>query len=137
MTPPSIRDLFAVLLGGMIGTGARWALDVLIPHDAAGFPVSTLVINIVGSFALGSLVGGLWKRDVPSWVKAGLGAGLLGTFTTFSAVVLALVTLTEAGEILTAAVYLVVTLIGGFVAAAAGISVGAALLRGPGARRSS
>ena len=41
-----MRDVLAVFAGGVLGTGARWGLDVLIPHTATQFPVRTLLINI-------------------------------------------------------------------------------------------
>ncbi|NQX11654.1 CrcB family protein [Microbacteriaceae bacterium VKM Ac-2855] len=122
---PPLRDLIAVFGGGVLGTAARWGLDTLIPHSAAQFPWSTLLINVIGSFALGFLTAGLWTRPLPSWVKAGVGPGLLGSFTTFSAVVLALATMTEAGQMLLALGYLAVTLLLGLGAAAAGLAAGA------------
>lgn len=118
-----MRQLAAVVAGGLIGTGVRLALDTLIRHDDSGFPVSTLVINVVGAFALGLLVARVWPT-APDWVRAGLGAGVLGSFTTFSAVAVSVVSLTAAGVGWLAAVYLVVTLIAGFAAAFAGLSLG-------------
>ena len=79
-----MKSLFAVLVGGALGTGLRLALDLLIVHGDADFPVSTLIINVVGAIALGFLTARLWPTARP-WVRAGLGPGLLGSFTTFSA----------------------------------------------------
>jgi CrcB protein len=56
--------------------------------------------------------------------RAGLGAGLLGSFTTFSAVVVSLVSLTAAGSWMLALAYLVATLALGLGAAWLGIRVG-------------
>lgn len=81
-----MRSLIAVLAGGLAGTAARLGVDALLPLDWA-----TLVVNTIGSFALGLLVARLW-RTAPEWLRAGLGAGLLGSFTTFSAIALAVVT---------------------------------------------
>ena len=36
--------------------GLRFALDAVIPHSDSQFPLSTLPVNVVGSFALGTLV---------------------------------------------------------------------------------
>src|SRR5690606_31264023 len=69
--------LLAVFLGGAAGTGMRLAADALIPSE--GFVLSTLTVNVVGSFVLALLVGRAWPR-VPEWMRAGLGAGLLGAF---------------------------------------------------------
>jgi fluoride exporter len=114
----------AVFVGGMLGTSLRLGLDTLIPHAPTQFPVSTLTINIVGSFVLGALVARYWPT-ARGWVKAGLGPGLLGGFTTFSAVMVSLVAQAAAGEWLLAAGYLVATLALGMSAAAAGLWVGA------------
>jgi fluoride exporter len=115
--------VLAVVLGGIVGTGLRLGIDALLPHGDAEFPWSTLVINVVGSFLLGMLVARVWPRS-PQWLRAGLGAGVLGSFTTFSAVAVSLVTLASAGEVLLAAAYLAVTLIAGLGAAALGLSLG-------------
>lgn len=113
----------AAFLGGSAGTALRLTLDAVIPHGDAGFPLSTLLINIVGSFALGYLVAGVWAV-APAWLRISLGPGLVGGFTTFSAVIVSLISLTDAGEALTAVLYLVVTLLLGFTAATAGLVLG-------------
>jgi len=119
-----VKSLFAVLVGGALGTGLRLSLDLLIVHGDADFPVSTLIINVVGTFALGFLTARVWPTARP-WVRAGLGPGLLGSFTTFSAFAVSLVSLTDAGEWMLGALYLVATLVLGFGAAWAGLRIGA------------
>jgi CrcB protein len=119
-----MKAVFAVFIGGLLGSAARIALDAAIPHTDTAFPVSTLLINIVGSFALGTLVTGVWPV-APAWLRAALGPGVLGSFTTFSAVAVSLVTLADGGRLLTAAAYLAATLALGFAGAAAGLALGA------------
>ena len=114
----------SVLMGGLAGTGLRLAIDALLPHGDDGFPLSTLLINVTGSFALGMLVSRVWPV-APVWLRAGLGAGLLGSFTTFSAVVASVFTLAREQEAGLAVGYLVITLAAGWLAAAAGIRLGA------------
>jgi CrcB protein len=127
--PRPFAHLLAVFGGGLVGTSLRLTLDLVIPHDDHQFPVSTLLINIVGSFVLGLLVAGLWRGNVPSIVKAAIGPGLLGSFTTFSAVVLSIVLLVRAdpSEWALAVLYLVLTLVLGFGAALLGVRLGARL----------
>jgi len=125
--------LFAVLAGGAIGTGLRLGLDLAIPHGDTGFPVSTLLINIVGAFTLGVLTARLWPTATP-WLRAGLGPGLLGSFTTFSAFAVSLVSLAAAGEWMLGALYFGATLVLGFGAAWAGLRAGARLARPEGER---
>ncbi len=115
--------IVAVLIGGIVGTGLRITLDTLIPHSGTQFPWSTLLINLVGSFVLAFLVARVWPT-APSWLRGGLGTGLIGSFTTFSALMVSLLTITHAGAPLLALVYLVVSLAGGLGAALLGLRVG-------------
>jgi CrcB protein len=116
----SPRAIAAVLAGGLIGTALRLGIDALLPHADDGFPLSTLLINVIGSFVLGMLVSRVWPV-APVWLRAGLGAGLLGSFTTFSAVVASVFTLARADEAGLALLYLAITLAAGWLAAALGI----------------
>lgn len=109
-----MRSLLAVIAGGVVGTGLRLLLDAL-----AGVEWATLAVNVVGAFALGLLVAWAWPR-VPDWARAGLGAGLLGSFTTFSAVAVGLVTI-EGGW---AVVFLVANVVLGVAAAFLGLWLG-------------
>lgn len=117
------RELLAVLIGGMLGTGLRLAADLLVPHEDSGFPLSTFLVNVLGSFALGLIVSTLWAR-AERWLRAGLGAGLVGSFTTFSAVMVSLVAQGAQGLWALAAGYLVLSLLLGFAAAALGLWLG-------------
>ena len=113
----------AVLVGGLVGTGLRLGIDALLPHGDDAFPWSTLVINVVGSFALGILVARVWPV-APAWLRLGLGTGLLGSFTTFSAMALSLLTLTQHGQVGAAIGYLASSLVLGLGAAALGLRFG-------------
>lgn len=117
------RAILAVLAGGLVGTGLRLGIDALLPHADNEIPYSTLLINVVGSFALGMLVSRAWPV-APVWLRAGLGAGLLGSFTTFSAVVASAFTLTRADQGGIAVGYLSVSLVAGWLAALIGIRLG-------------
>jgi len=114
--------LVAVVLGAVLGTGLRLGIDQLVAPDGA-FPWATLLINVVGSFVLGLLVARVWP-SAPAWLRAGLGTGLLGSFTTFSAVIVSLLTLTAAGMTVVAVGYLVASLVFGFAAALLGVRLG-------------
>jgi CrcB protein len=118
-----LAELAAVVVGGLVGTGLRLTLDTVIPHGDHEFPISTLLINSVGALALGFLVGRLWPR-VRVWVRAGLGAGLLGSFTTFSALAISLVSLGSANEWMLALSYLLASVALGLAAAWAGLRLG-------------
>ena len=117
------RDVIAVVFGAAVGTALRLAIDSALPHADNEFPLSTLVINCVGAFVLGALISRVWGT-APDWLKAGLGPGLLGSFTTFSAVAVSLVSLTAANEWMTALGYLGLTLVLGLAAAWLGLVLG-------------
>jgi CrcB protein len=127
-----VRAYLAVALGGLIGTGLRLACDLAFPHADGELPVETLVVNLVGAFVLGWLVGGLWTRpSMPTWLKAGLGSGVIGSFTTLSAVMASLLALTREGEAWLAGAYLLVSVAGGLALAAAGLRIGSLIAHRP------
>jgi len=119
----SRRDLVAVVIGGMLGTALRLATDTFLPHSDRDFPLSTLIVNVVGSFALAFLVARVWRTAAP-WLRAGLGAGLLGSFTTFSALAVSVATL---GFTPVGALYLSLSLVLGLGAAVGGLALGGRL----------
>ena len=116
-------NVLAVFVGGLIGTGLRLGVDALLPHDVPGtFPWSTLLVNVAGSFALGLLVARVWPT-APAWMRFGLGTGLLGSFTTFSALIASLVQLSFAFPAV-AVVYLGMSIVLGLGAAWLGLRLG-------------
>ena len=126
------RFIGLVALGGTIGTGIREALALSFPAAPGALPVTILVINVVGAFALGLLLESLVRRGPDSGRRRDLrllmGTGVLGGFTTYSA--LAVDTATLLGSALPVAVaYGAGSVVAGGVAAWAGIAVGAALHR--------
>lgn len=81
-------NLMLVALGGAVGASGRYGLSHLTFRQfGPGFPVGTLAANILGSAAMGLLVGWLAFRGAESSqsLRLFLGVGLLGGFTTFSA----------------------------------------------------
>ncbi|MDM4762218.1 CrcB family protein [Galbitalea sp. SE-J8] len=129
-----MREFAAVVVGAALGTGARLGLDTLVPHAGTQFPVSTFVINLVGSSLLGVVVARLWPV-APAWLRAGLGPGFVGTFTTFSALAVSIVTITDAGAAPVAIAYAALSLVGGLAAAFGGLAVGRRGLASAAARR--
>ncbi|MDI2098410.1 fluoride efflux transporter FluC [Ruicaihuangia caeni] len=117
-----VRSAIAVFVGGAIGAAGRYAIDLALPHGSGEFPLSTLLVNVLGSFALALLVGARWER-MPQPARLALGPGLLGSFTTFSAVAASAIELSPPLFL----GYLVVTLLAGLVAAFIGLRSGAAL----------
>lgn len=86
---PLARSVLAVAVGGAVGTAARVLLESWIADWWA-----LLVVNALGCALLGISVAAL--ASAPDWLRHGIGAGMLGGFTTFSAVALASVSTSAA-----------------------------------------
>jgi len=121
--------LIAVFCGGLLGTLLRLMVDLTLPHNTPGeISVSTVVVNIVGSFVLGLLVAHFWlKPATPEWVKLAVGPGLLGSFTTFSAIALNVVGAVDETRPVDGVLALGGSVICGLVAAWAGLRLGGRL----------
>lgn len=79
--------LAAVAIGGALGSVARYlAVNGMAAWLGRAFPYGTLAVNVAGSFLMGVALALLVQRGLlgEPW-RAGLMAGLLGGFTTFSA----------------------------------------------------
>lgn len=95
-------------LGGAIGAMLRYGVGVTVGSLANGFPAATLVVNIVGSLAMGLLIG-LLARTTPQLqneIRLFVAIGVLGGFTTFSSFSLDAITLLERGDLALAAAYI-------------------------------
>lgn len=108
------------LLGGC-GALARFGLTLLVadrlhPH----FPAGTLVVNLSGAFLLGLLVGAAVEGDA----RLLLGAGAIGSYTTFSTWMLETQRIDEAGRRRIAVANVVLSVGLGLVAAAFGRLIG-------------
>ncbi|GAA1392090.1 CrcB family protein [Luteococcus peritonei] len=124
------RYLYVVFVGGVLGTTARWCLAEWMPA-VDGWPLGTLVANLVGAFCLGLLLEVLLRtapdQGWPRLARLHLGTGFLGSFTTMSALVTETTLLAQGHHPGQAAGYLVGSLLGGVVLAWLGVVLGARL----------
>ena len=76
-----------VFLGAGLGGALRHGVNVVAGRlFGLGFPYGTLIVNVVGSFAMGLLAGYFaFRPGVDQHVRLFLTTGILGGFTTFSA----------------------------------------------------
>ncbi|MBE8191153.1 MAG: fluoride efflux transporter CrcB [Alphaproteobacteria bacterium] len=110
-----------VAIGGAVGASIRYAIAVALPVFAMGtFPFITLAINLAGSFLIGLLYGWLARSGGNEALRVFLGVGILGGFTTFSTFSWEILTLIERREILSVALYIGGSLIGGVLMVAVG-----------------
>jgi CrcB protein len=119
-----VRRALLVAVGGGMGAVLRYGMLLVFP--SAPYPWAVFLTNVAGSVAIGGVM---------ALVLEGAGAGedtrlfgvvgVLGGFTTFSTFTAEVLTLGEAGRLLTALVYVVAS----FVAGIAGVRLGAAAIR--------
>ena len=82
-----MNTILAVGAGGALGALARYGIYNAV-HETFGrnFPYGTLVVNVLGSLAIGFLYIWLFDRlNIGSGWRAFALIGFLGAFTTFSA----------------------------------------------------
>ena len=116
-----------VFIGGGLGSALRHGVNVLAARCwGTQYPIGTLCINVLGSFAMGVVVEYLaMKSGLSQQVRLFLTTGVIGGFTTFSTFSLEVATLSSRGEIMLAGLYVASSLIFGI----GGFYVGMALVR--------
>lgn len=97
-------------IAGALGAMARYLVSIFMVNDS-GFPFSTLLVNLIGCYALAFSM----SRTLPisSKTKTALGAGFLGSFTTFSAFSVETIAMIEDGQIGIAILYITLSIVGG------------------------
>ena len=110
-----MTSVISVALGGALGAVLRFLVGL-----AVAFPLGTLAVNVIGSFAIGLLWVLLSARGLQQWVPF-LMIGLLGGFTTFSTFSLDTVRLVENGRIAAAGGYVTASVVLSIMACAAGL----------------
>jgi CrcB protein len=116
-----------IFLGGGIGSMLRHAVNqTSAALFGVNFPWGTLLVNIIGSLAMGLLAGWFaFRGEGGQLLRLFLATGILGGFTTFSAFSLDAALLWESGRAVTAGIYAV----GSVAAAILGVFAGIAIMR--------
>jgi CrcB protein len=116
-------------LGGALGSIARYGVALLAGRVwPMSFPLSTLLVNVLGSFVMGLFFGWM-ARLLPGWqheARLFIAIGLLGGFTTFSSFSLDTILLLERGALAQAAIYVALSV----VVCLAGLYLGVLITRG-------
>ncbi|WP_257985027.1 fluoride efflux transporter CrcB [Bacillus sp. T33-2] len=112
--------------GGIIGSLLRYFLSAISgEYFIAAFPMGTLTANLAGSYVLGWLTSNLFEnRGLHPVLVAGIGTGVIGSFTTFSSFALESVLLFESGKYAVALIYVLLSSGGGVFLAALGYKAG-------------
>ena len=100
--------------GGSIGAMSRYGLSLLVGRLwPMSFPLATLLVNVLGSLAMGVFIG-LMARFLPAWqneARLFVAVGVLGGFTTFSSFSLDTIVLIERGNLLMAGAYVLLSVV--------------------------
>ncbi|QUE77951.1 fluoride efflux transporter CrcB [Stutzerimonas stutzeri] len=120
-----IRMALAVAAGGVVGTLIRFGIATWVStHWPRHFHLATLAVNLLGCLLIGYLYASFLARpDISPELRGGLIIGFLGALTTFSSFSLDGLRLLESGQLATAFGYIGVSVLGGLMAAWAGLTL--------------
>jgi CrcB protein len=115
------RTLALVAVGGSAGTLVRYALGRWAVVAPGTFPTTTFAINVTGALVLGLVLGALGRfRPADATWRPLVGVGFLGGYTTFSTFAVETTQLVRADRAVTAATYVVASVVLGLLAARIG-----------------
>ena len=106
--------LLYVMLMGALGSGARYLVGRTFPHG-------TIIVNLVGCFALGAVVQLAVSASWSPELRAAIAIGFLGGFTTYSSFNQETLAMLGSGAVGPAVTNIAITLLGGLAAGSLGV----------------
>ncbi|MFO1209961.1 MAG: fluoride efflux transporter CrcB [Amaricoccus sp.] len=103
----SLGTCLLVMMGGALGTLARYVISVAAAPISGSLPWGTIIINVAGSFIIGffgTLTVAHGRLPVPEGARLFVMIGICGGFTTFSSFSLQTLDLLRSGAPVRAAV---------------------------------
>jgi CrcB protein len=121
-----VNFVILVLVGGGLGAMLREFVMLMVPNPVDGFPLDILVANLLAAFLLGLVTALHGRRVLSDDVYMLLGAGIMGGMSTFSSFVYGSAVLMHASiaSAVVALVYVVVSLVLGYLAIVVGEKLG-------------
>ena len=99
-------------IGGAIGSIFRYIIGLIPVKPQSGFPLTTLIINIIGAFCIGLIVALAGRnKNIDPTIILFLKVGFCGGFTTFSTFSLETTGLLQSGSYATAFLYMLLSFI--------------------------
>jgi fluoride exporter len=128
---PTLAMAMGVAALGALGSLARWGLTMIIQQRVgATFPWGTLVVNVLGSFVIGGIMGVFAARGgEPVALRVALTVGFMGGFTTMSSFAFETVSLIQGRAYLAAGTNVLMSVGVCLLGCAAGLAVGRAIAR--------
>jgi len=119
-----MRMLVLIGVGSFIGGSLRYLMTLAIQSRfLTTFPLGTLTVNILGSFAIGIVFGISEKMNLsPEW-RLFLATGILGGFTTFSAFSFETLAMFRDGQLIYGLAYIGLSILFGLLAVYLGITL--------------
>lgn len=112
-----MSECIIVGIGGFIGTVFRYLIGLLPFKLNSSFPIKTLVINVVGAFAIGFITTLVAKdKSINPQIALMLKVGICGGFTTFSTFAYETTELIQNGNTILALGYVCASIILGVIA---------------------
>ena len=121
----TVGKYLVIAAGGALGAITRYFFNQLFPQIFAPFPFSTFFINLSGSFLIGLLFVLTTERAaVGEYWQMFLTVGFLAAYTTFSTFELETLLLVREKQFFIAVVYVLASVLLGFLGVVGGIWVG-------------
>lgn len=111
-----MSQIMVIALGGALGAIMRFLLasrmQSVVSNEILGVPVSTFIVNLVGSLLIGVAYVLLTEKLLfpPTW-RPFVTIGFLSAFTTFSTFSLDIIQLLEAGHLTVAIAYIMASVL--------------------------
>ena len=124
-----MQTILFIGLGGFLGTISRYLLTKAVNNlfSTAFVPFGTIIVNILGAFALAFLLTYNYSKfELPQGLLLFLGVGFLGAFTTFSTFTYETMLYFQISP-RRGIIYLIITLLSGYSAAILGYFLGKSL----------
>jgi len=120
-----------IFVGGALGAICRELLMLGVPSLSDGFPLDIFAANMIASFLLGITAALFQRKRINQYVNALVATGIMGGLSTFSSFVYgAFEVMTSPGLLIIAVGYLVISMVVGFLAVIAGLSLGNCVRQG-------